>query len=463
MKNKFQKKGVILIVTVMVLGLMIIIGAYFLNLTLTESKISRSQNVASQAYYLAEAGVNEAIWMLEYDAVWRDGFETPPNCFNWSSSFTRTGTLFPNGSYQVEIKNTDCASGEIISTATINLPEGNTAQRIIKTKVFKAIGSLTAYGAIFTGGSSQNIDVFSSLLNIHNGNLFSNNHLNIKSVSTVHVYDNPATVEKEGKTLAAGNIDVSWDSTLDSSDLCAANLCLGDCVSEGCPPVLVPMPMVDFDSAATSSYKSKALASEGAGQCNVFCNGLQCGTKCVYTSSEFSDLLWQVGKNGELRLNNDITYVTGPIELKGARRLKINGTLVADGTINIGEKECWTVLAIQDCGYNEISVLDPGVDRPSGILTKTKMNLGPYTSFNNVEIDGIVYANDEIRIVSLPWSFKVIGGILARKFSLTSSSNPIDIYLDNTKILEGVWAGPSGSGKPPYSPVVTVGHWEEAY
>jgi hypothetical protein len=68
-------------------------------------------------------------------------------------------------------------------------------------------------------------------------------------------------------------------------------------------------------------------------------------------------------------------------------------------------------------------------------------------------------------MVSLPWGFKVVGGILARKFSLTSALSPVDIYLDNSKILEGVWAGPlpPGGGKPPYSPVVTIGHWEEAY
>jgi len=465
MRNKFQKKGVILIISTLILGLLLILGAYFLNLTLTESKISRSQNIASQAYYLAEAGVNEAIWKLKNDPSWQADFETPPTCLNWSSSFSRAGSLFPSGSYQVQIQNSGCASAEIISTATINLPEGKTAQRVIKTKVFKAIGSLTAYGAVFTGGSSQNIDISASVLNVHDGNLFSNSHLNIKSSSVVNLYDNPATVEKEGKVLAAGNLDVSWDSTLNSLDLCASNLCQGDCSVEGCPPASVAMPMVDFDSSDVNSYKNKALAKEGASQCSVLCNGIECATKCVYTSDELSDLLWQVGENGELTLNSEITYVTGPIELKGARRLKINGTLVADGTIDIGENQCWTNHGDKDCGFDGINVFDPGVDKPSGILTKTKINFGPFTSSSDIEITGIVYANDEIRLVSLPWGLKVVGGILARKFSLTSAWAPVDIFLDNSKILEGVWAGPlpPGGGKPPYSPVVTVGHWEESY
>jgi hypothetical protein len=284
-------------------------------------------------------------------------------------------------------------------------------------------------------------------------------------MSTVNLYDDPGTPEKEGKTLAAANIDVSWDSNLGSSDRCSKNICQGDCAAEGCPPALVAMPMVDFDSADVNSYKNKALTKEGASQCSVLCNGIQCGTKCVYTSGEFSDLLWQVGENGELTLDNEITYITGSIELKGARRLKINGTLVADGTIDIGENECWTNGGDKDCGFNGISVFDPGVDKPSGILTKTKINFGPFSSFADIEVTGLIYANDEIRMVSLPWSFTVIGGVLARKFSLTSAWSPVDIYLDNLRILEGVWAGPlpPGGGNPPYSPVVTVGHWEEAY
>lgn len=465
MEKKNNKKGVILIVSAMILGLLLILGAYFLNLTLTESKISKSQNVASQAYYLAEAGVNEAIWKLKNDATWKDSFETMPGCVNWTDSFTKSGSLFPDSSYQVVIQNSECASGEIISTATINLPDGKTAQRVIKTQVFKAIGSLTAYGAIFTGGSSQNIDVFATTLNVHDGNLFSNNHINIKAFSTVNLFDDPSTPETEGKTLAVGNLDLSWDSNLSSVDRCAKNICQGDCATEGCPPAALNMPMVDFDSADPNSYKSKAIALEGANQCSVLCNGIQCGTKCVYTSSEFSDLLWQVGENGELTLDSEITYVTGSISLKGARRLMVNGALVADGTIDIGENDCWTNNGDKDCGFNSINVTDPGVGKPSGILTKTKINFGPFASFTDIEVVGIIYANDEIRLVSLPHSFEVVGGFLARKFSLTSAWSPVDIYLDNLRILEGVWAGPQpgGGGTPPYSPVVTIGHWEEAY
>jgi len=465
MERDFQKKGVILIVSTILLGVLLILGAYFLNFTLTESKITKSQDAATQTYYLAEAGVNEAIWKLKNDPAWKDGFETPPGCSNWSASFSRNNTLLPKGSYQVQIQNSDCARGEIISTAFLDLPNGKKAQRIVKTKVFKAVGALTGDSAIFSGGTSENITIIASLVNIYDGNLFANNHIDINLLSNVDVYDNAGTEELEGKAVAGGNLTVSWFSTLDSMARCAKNVCQGDCTGQGCPPASLSTPMIDFDSGDANSYKSKAIAKEAAGQCSVSCGGGECNKKCVFTQKEFEDLLWLVGKNGNLILNNEITYVTGSVDLKGGRSLTVNGALVADGTINIGESECWTNKGQKDCGNNQITVSDPGVGKPSGILTKGKINFGFYSSSRKIEIVGLVYANDEIRIVSIPQVFRVTGGVIGRKVSIVSILSSMNFYLNNSIISEGIWGGtkPPEGQKPPYSPVVTIEHWEEAY
>jgi len=466
MVKKFQKKGVILIISTLLLGVLLILATYFLNFTLTESKIVRSQNAASQAYYLAEAGINEAIWKLKNDPEWKNSFETAPACYNWSASFSRNNTLFPNSSYQVQIQNSDCARGEIISTAFLNLPNGKIAQRIVKTKVFKAIGSLTGNSAVFSGGTSENITVTASLVNIYDGNLFANNHIDINLFSNVDVYDDPSTEELEGKAIAGGNLSVSWFSTLDALASCAKNVCQGDCSGQGCPPSSVSTPMIDFDSSDANSYKQKALAKEASGQCRVLCSGgVDCGHKCVFTQKEFEDLLWQTGNGGTLTLNNEITYVTGSVDLKGARRLIVNGALVTDGTISIGENECWVNKGKKDCGNNQITVSDPGTGKPSGILTKGKINFGFYSSYQTIEIVGLVYASDEIRIVSIPQIFRVTGGVLGRKVSIVSIWSSMNFYLNNSIISEGIWGGtsPPQGQKPPFSPVVTIEHWEEAY
>jgi len=102
-----RKKGVILIVAFLTLGILLLLGVYFLSFTLTDSRISKSQVSATQTYYLAEAGVNEAIWKLKNDSIWKNNFETNPD---WESEVvTRDPALFPGGSYQFKVENfIDC-------------------------------------------------------------------------------------------------------------------------------------------------------------------------------------------------------------------------------------------------------------------------------------------------------------------------------------------------------------------
>jgi hypothetical protein len=82
-----------------------------------------------------------------------------------------------------------------------------------------------------------------------------------------------------------------------------------------------------------------------------------------------------------------------------------------------------------------------------------------------MDIRGLLYASDEIKFVSLPWLFRVYGGIIGRKFSVISIWASLNVHLDNTIITEAIWGGsqPPEGGTPPFSPVVTIEHWEESY
>ncbi|MFC1663784.1 hypothetical protein ACFL0A_01525 [Patescibacteria group bacterium] len=476
-KNKnFQQKGVVIIITTLVLGILLFLSFYFLRFTLTEFRISESQVVATKTYYLAEAGIAEAIWKLKNDPVWENNFtdETlnPDSEGNyWSDSFSRSGDLFENGSYTTVIQNTDRARGEIISTSTFTLPNGNTAQRVIKTTAFKNLASPTEDSAIFSGGSSENIYINSTYLKIFNGNLFSNHNLSIKGGSIVEVYDNSDTPPiLEGQVLVNGNLDIK-NSTLDNCEVkCAKNIC-EQCLyhtrnkkCKECPPSSASTPLVDFDSESSDSFKSRAQTFQDFGQCNVLCNGVYCDNKCIYTASDFEDFLWEVGEDGVLILNNDITYITGPVELKGGRHLIVNGALVADGTIDIGERYCWTRGGEKECGTSQITINQPNDTTPSGLLTKAKINFSLYSSFEDVSIKGVIHANDEIRLVSIPKTFNITGGIIARKLSFTSLWNWINIDLDNEIILYGLGYKIDGRAiDPVYSPIITIEHWEETY
>jgi len=482
-----KEKGTIIIITFLAMGILIIFGVYFLSLTLSESKISKAQKIAAETYYLTESGINEAIWKLKNDETGADGdvpwkicFTTSsisdgcPDCKTWSSTFTRN--YIPDSTTTVSINNSDCAAGEIVATSSITFSLGKNSQRVIKIKVIKTLGTLTENSPIFSGKPSGEINIISSEINVYDGNIFSNQNINIKNESNVSVYDNQFTGEQEGKVLSPSNINLDSNAFLYASGTCDNGnfFCEGYCeFPDDCPPDSSEMPAIDFDSPSIYSYRSKAQEAENQGQCKAtgkYSDGSTVFEKneCIYSESEFKDLLWQVGLGGKLILEHKTNgsaistyYVEGGIDLQGGRYLEINGVLIADGTINIGEKLKWG----QDEGYSQLTINDPGVGIPSGLLTKAKMNFGNFSSFQDVNIVGLVYSQDEMQFIGSPHPFNATGGMIARKVSFTSCFSPFNLYLDNAVIREGVWGGPlpPPGGTMPYSPVITVEHWEESY
>jgi hypothetical protein len=498
MEKKFKKKGVISVIAFLTLGILTLLSIYFLSFTLIESRISKSQETATKTYYLAEAGINAAIWKLKNDAITTDGDDaweicfvtsTAPcvDCTTWSDTIViDTGFLIPNSTTTVTIQNSQCARGEIIATSTIALPDGKTTQRVVKTTVFKSLASPTSDSAIVSGGASENIDLNYSKLRVY-GSFFSNHNFNIKGESTVEV--NP-TGPAEGKILAVGIYNESADSTVSSTAICAKNICnststcgctdvdkFEKCEINSCPPKPISTPIVDFDSDSENSFKSRAQIAEDTGQCQHLCNDTTClcngnpcpeRNKCVLTDNEFENLLWAAGEGGTLALNSTsipgVVYVEGAIELRGSKHLIVNGSLVADDNITIGERNSWVKGGEKHEGPSQITINRPTATTTSGLLTKRKINFGQYSSFENVSIVGVIYANDEIKLTSVPNTIDITGGIVSRKLSLISIWQWLNINLDNDIILYGLGYIINGKGvDPEYSPIITIEHWEESY
>ncbi len=488
-----MNKGTVVIITFLILVTLMILGCYFLTFVLTETRISKSQEAGTQTYYLAEAGINEAIWKLKND--WEQDFITcvnavdcsDPACVNWSANFPRT---FSDGSgYNVAIQNSACGRGEVISTATLPLPEEKTTQRVVKTMVFKALGSPTEDGAIFTGGSSELIKINDdSKVKIEKGNLFCGSGLTIDGESVVEIYDNPITTDSEGQALVVGNLNVKSGSTLDVCEVkCAANACspyLSPCLGktgscEKCPPDDASIPLVDFDSdypecnIPLNSFKCRAQAAEDLGQCIVSCNGSSCfsqPSKCIYSASEFEDLLSEVGEGGTLTLNlgnlpNIIFYIeSGTVELKQGCHLIVNGVLVVNDNIKIGKKGLG----------GQITINQPDNKSPSGLLVRRDLDFGSLSALaflsQPIDITGVIYSLGKTNMTSVPESFNVLGGIIARKLELNSTPANADqwlnITLDNDIILYGLGyliGGEAVTPNPDFSPIITIDHWEESY
>jgi len=484
MIKKIWQKGTVVIITFLILVILLLLGSYFLTFVLAETRISKSQEVGTQTYYLAEAGINEVIWKLKNDPSWASDFVDPdknpyPDGTYWEDELTHS---FGDGSYRVTIQNSACGRGEVVSTATLPLPNGKTTQRVIKTVVFKAIGSPTGNSAIFSGGSSENVDIKFSKLRIYDGNLFSNHILSIKGGSTIEVYDNPATLDDpetediienlEGQVLAVGNL-IGPEQITAYETLCAKDICTAKCALAGssCPSASKSTPLVDFESGypecdiSINSFKCRAKAAEDLGQCQIIgydVNNIQVvsDNRCIYSASGFEDFLSDVGEGGTLTLNpgnirNIIFYIeSGNLELKQGCHLIINGALVVYDNLYVGKK-----------GSFQLTINQPD-ESPSGLLVRKKIDFGSFLSSEIINITGIIYSYEAISLVSVPETFNVLGGIIVRKLSLVSLWQWLNITLDNDIILYGLGYlidGEVVTPDPDFSPIITIDHWEESY
>ncbi|MFA5029254.1 MAG: hypothetical protein WC518_00705 [Patescibacteria group bacterium] len=409
-KKIFTKnpKGFVLMTSILIMSLMLLLAVYLVNFTLTELKISSSQSAAAKTYYLAESAIAEAVWRIKNDPTWKDSFENNPS---WSFTYTRDSALLANGSYQIHISNTGLARGEITATGFLDL-NGSTAQRVVKTTIYKALGeSIVGDNGEYADG---NIDTSGSLINVYNGSLFSNNNIIVNFWSTLNV---------DNAVRATGNINRNWTSTINASSLEAANY----------PPAPdpIPMPAISFnDPADPDSYKNRANA--------------------IYSESQFEDLMWD---NQELTLPGPITYVTGDIDIKGGQKLTVNGVLAAEGDIAVGQNTllcCWWLR----CGRSDVDISRVGTTTPSGLLAMGRIDFE--LCLDDFDAQALIYANDKINILSLPGAFDVTGGLISRKLTLTSLWQGINITFDNEIISYTL-------GDPQFSPVVTVEHWEEEY
>lgn len=451
MRKKEKQKGAIIIIVFIMMVVILLLSSYFLSFSLWETKIANSQQASNSTYYIAESGINEAIWKLKNDhsindgdSAWADDFidpaKNPPDGPYWGNSFTRS---FGGGTYTVSVQNSENGVGNLVSTAKISTGNGKFAQRIVKVSVFKALASPIANRALFSGGASGNMSISSSNITINNGNIFSGNVFNISS-STLTVNDNSESEELEGQLFSHGNL-LKSSTTINSETICAKNECTSNCEDyvEGetsCPSDSSDLPVVDFDSADSNSFKSRAQTAQNLNQCQILCNGSPCSTKCVLTANQFSALF--TGQKNVI-INNKVTFVTGSINVSSSK-LTVNGILVSANDINISS--------------STVSVSRPDEETPSGLMAERKMNI---SSCNNINITGTVFSSDQMDMSSS--SGVITGAILARKINYSSLSS-LTVNLDNDVVLYGLGYLIDGEPiVPSYSPVITIDHWEESY
>lgn len=171
---KFQKGFAAFFITILILTVVFTLAVSIYILIYGEQKISRNILSSSQAYYVAEAGIEDALLRL------RQGMK-------WSSSYS-----FSFGEGEVEVVISDILGGARTITAT-----GNTQERIRKLRALYQLDITEAslhYGAhIGEGGLHMNHNHAKII-----GNVFSNGEITGYGPATIV---NSVIVSGEGKSV----------------------------------------------------------------------------------------------------------------------------------------------------------------------------------------------------------------------------------------------------------------------
>ena len=406
-----QQKGITIILVILITSSLMLLSLYLLNFSLTEKLIAKSQGLGNRAYYLSEAGINEMVWLIKNDSEHRTSFETESS---WATTTSRVDPFGANtGSYSTTITNSSPAHGEITSIGTINMSSGQNSRRVVKILVYKPMGQSGI--ASSSGYADGNIDISNSRVNFINGDAHSNLVFTVNGSSIVNIDENLKAV---GNYIEAATAAVNL-----GGDFYAANMPNG-------PAAEIFMPAVDFNSADPNSYKNRATI--------------------IYSASDFDDLM---GANQILTLTDPITYVTGNVELKGDQ------TLIMDEALLIVEKDF--TIGFKEDGHSRSGpsnlIIQSASGTPAGVLAGRHVDFKQYTEI--VDIYGVVYATDSMDLVGIDahtTQFDVLGGLLARKLTISSCWQPINITHDNEMLTLVLGSASS-------SPTIIIEHWEEEY
>ena len=414
-KNLKSFDGYVSIV-VLILMLVLVAASYlYADALFSELTIARNNKGAAVAFSLAEAGVQESIYHVQYDSAARDIFL---NTTDGMTEFSHDPALLDQGAYSVTIQNNAKASAIVTAVGTYRIGTFRVARREIKVGIAQADtpppypydGGIYATGS-GAGSSMADTDFWYAPVKIYNGGILANRDINFKFGTIVNVE----------KTVEAGDRVVNQWSIVNCNCLIEDD---GDpetpqCSdSPGCTPIEgapdKSIPQIDFED-----YKAQAQSQN------------QYFTK----QKDFKDLIPKFGS----QTFNGVVFIDGPLDIDWGRTITINGVIAASGSITIT--------------LGQLFINVPSGGGPSGVLSTRDMVIGTLGNFQGT---GLIYAGDRTEIdSSIPYTLNLTGGIIARR-TWISGFRTVNIHFDSD-IINTTLAHPTET------PVIEINHWEEEY
>lgn len=394
------RPGFAVVIVITMLGTLLFLASYFLEQSTGEIRIAKSENSATKSYYLAESGINEAIYKLKYDNTWKGKFL---NGSLSNDTFNRSSIFDANGSYIVSATSISDGLADITVTASYQIGNKN-SQRVIKARLAKATSQAFSWSQTFFGGGvggQQNGNVTTERnCTVNGGNLHANQNFKVTSHS-IFTVNNAVLTSSNNIIVNSGSSLVLNNSTQ----------------SQGA--ISIPMPQVDFDSSSLTSLKNRADQ--------------------VYTAAQFTALPSGTTLNG-------ITFITGNVTWTN-KNLTINGILAAAGDINIS------------LNSGKSFIINTNTSTGSGIMGKDDLEI--YLTGATFNISGLIYSTNALKFnVSSNSTFSVTGGIIGWHVILEGTNNGICSVTYDEDLVATPLDPVYNSGD---SPIIDVNHWEEQY
>ncbi|MFH1866615.1 MAG: hypothetical protein ABIJ81_00835 [Patescibacteria group bacterium] len=395
---KSQSGYVLVAVSLITTGLLFLAG-FFLEQSTSEIKISKSENLATKTYYLAEAGAHEAIYKFKNDADWRAKFLSGTLV---DETLTRSSVFDYSDAYTISATSVDASLADVTITATYDLG-GQQTKRVIKTRLARANNSASSWEqSVFgggTGGQQNGYITIERNCTVNGGTLHANQNFKVTSHSTLTVND--------AALSSSNNIIINNQSSI---------ILNNSTQTERTPSI--GMPIIDFDSNSPTSLKNRADQ--------------------VYSATDFTNL-------PEGTILDGITFVTGSANWQD-KNLTINGVLAASDDIEI-ELSAGKTVAINSSSYG------------SGILGKDDVEI----ELNDASLilNGLLYATEQLEVETLGnANFTLIGGAIGWHLKIEGVDTGIcSITYDGNLAYQPLDPVLNGS----QSPIIDINHWEEQY
>lgn len=379
---KSNKPGFALATILVLLGVALFGVGAIVTISVLESKIARSQQEGLTAYYVAEAGIQDALWKFNNDNTYIIGLGA--GTFSPQVSYTVSNVPNSGQSFTVTILSTSPGYATVTSSGSSD--NGNfIAKRLVQTTVFQGtVASPTGTIALMTGGT----------LSMSNG------------TTSYHVIG--GDLYSSGKiTLNFGNssvLDVGTNNIITSSTYNTNNkgtVTAGAIVTNA--PLQTP-PGLDFNYYGTAGNYSVKYDLSNNAQLAQF--------KADITSNS--------------GITSLITYVDGNINFNSwasNNTLKVKGMIVFNGNVTF------------NCSSCNLQISDPG-NHKAGIFVNGNL------SDNNGQIDvqGLVYASGSASFNNSQ-VINIVGGLIAGGTMSFNTGANVTLTYDPVRVAAGFGTG----------------------